>query len=251
MPNEKDYQRSESDPRLSLKARLEKRFADSLKRKPALELAQAPPDLGDWEIFAMGPWQDPTDLMPGRIIIKGEKAYIFTVVWLNDLMCRNITDLGAKIELRYFTSNTQTMEAVPELNFSCCIETKLDQCWYGHLWEFEPLEAACIYETNICARICNCNNIPGRQYAGFVRHVYDFDPELLWPPPPPTLYPPPVGTPPFPDPPGFPPPNPSVPPSWGFDRPIRYMVAEGRGENNENRCDCDNNNCDDQFVSSE
>lgn len=98
------------------------------------------------------------------------------------------------------------MEAVDDLSFTCCIKTEQGgACFYVTVWEFTPQKEACLYETNICARICNCSNNTLQDYAGFVRHVYDFDPSKLWP-----------GT-----------------PGWGFDRPIRYMVADPQ-----KKCDC-------------
>ncbi len=193
-----------------LKAKVEAQFKAALDQA-ALELTQAPvPD--QWEVYAWGPWQLPFNptVDPGRIIFLGQTAYIATAVWMNPQMCADVTGFEAKIELSYYTSNTQTMKPVPAMEHSCCIYTTYNQCFYVTIWEFEPTEAACILETNICARICNCENHPVPGYAGFVRHVFDFDPSKLFPPP---------------------------SPGWGFDRPIRYLVADPDAE-----CDCDPNN---------
>ncbi len=215
---------ADKDPRAKLAARVAKNFAGSLKAKAALEAAleitEVQPGINaDWEIFAFGPWQTPDALMPGRIIRKNQKAYLAIVVWMNPEMCRNITQHGDKIELNIFTSDMQRMQPVQALDHYCCIQTKLDHCWYVYVWEFTPTVDACLYETNICARICTCGNFPLQDYAGFVRHVFDFDPEALWPPIPPTVLPP-----------DFPqtdwPQGPTAPPSWGFDRPVRYMVYD-------------------------
>jgi hypothetical protein len=208
MAEEVTISRGGDDPRETLKARVEARFAAALEEATAqLEVAEAPaPDR--WEIYAFGPWQDPGKA-PGRIIFLGEKAYIAVVVWMNDPMCEDVNGFEAKIELNFWTSNTQTMQPVSAMDYTCCIERKPgDPCFNVMIWEFEPTEAACVLETNICARICNCQNHPVPGYAGFVRHVFDFDPETLFFPP------------------HF------HPPGWAFDRPIRYMVSDGSD------CDC-------------
>jgi len=199
------------DPSEILKAHVEAKFKAALDKKAALEIAQAGPTgnpANRWEVYAWGPWQAP-DLAPGRIIMKGQKAYIATAVWMNSTMCTDVVGFGAKFELSYFTSNTQTMQPVPELNHSCCIFPVAGKCFYVTVWELEPQVEACLLETNICARLCTCNNKVVPDYAGFVRHVFDFDPDNLFPP-----YP--------------------FPPGWQFDRPIRYMVAD-----RDRACDCD------------
>jgi hypothetical protein len=210
------------DPRTALKAHIQAQMAAALEqKKDELELTQAPwPN--EWEVFAWGPYQlpggvfDPLNPAPGRIIFTGEKAYIGVAVWMNPQMCADIVNHEDKIELTFWTSNTQTMQPVPG-SYTCCIKTdQLGDCYYVTVWEFTPQEEACVYETNICARICNCQNHTLPRYAGFVRHVYDFDPEKLWPA--------------FP---GFPLTPGSPTPGWGFDRPIRYMVADRLHD-----CDC-------------
>ena len=102
-------------------------------------------------------------------------------------MLADLVGFGAHIELFFFTANTQTMMPLPGLNFYCCLYPVAGQNFYACVWEFVPPEAACLDETNICARICSCNGLLVPDYAGFVRHVYDFDPENLFPPIPPTL----------------------------------------------------------------
>jgi hypothetical protein len=206
----------EADPGEELVAHVEAQFAAALEAKTSqLELTQAPfPNA--WEVFAWGPWQYPFDpyFNPGRIIFTGEVAYIAVAVWMNPYMCPDIVNHHDKIELSFWTSNTQTMQPVnvPGLSGTICIPTHHNKCWYVRYMRFRPTEEACLYETNICARICNCKGHTLPRYAGFVRHVYDYDPEKLWP-----AYP--VG-----------PPGPAAPPSptpgWGFDRPIRFMVAD-------------------------
>ncbi len=223
-----------TSPRDKLAARVAQEFGGALKAKTALELTEVPPDLGpqDWEIFAFGPYQS-EEAMPGRIIKEGQTAYIAIVVWMNEAMCRVLSSHCDKIELSIFTSDMQRMQAVTELNHYCCVQTVPDHAWYVYVWEFTPPREACLYETNICARVCNCSDIPMAEYAGFVRQVYDFDASRLWP------YPPPIDlVPEEPDvPEDFPrdrwPRRPRRPRSWGFDRPIRYMVYDPKTS-----CEC-------------
>lgn len=203
MAEEMTVSRGEGDIKAELKAYIEAQLEAAVEQA-TLELAEAPPDLGPnvWEVYAWGPWQVPFDpgRDPGRIIFVGETAYIGVAVWMNAAMCQDVTGFEGIIELNFWTSNTQTMQPVPTLNHHHCIETEQNgPCFYVFVWEFEPTEAACVMETNICARICNLAGHPVPGYAGFVRHVFDFDPETLFAPP---------------------------PPGWGFDRPIRYMVSD-------------------------
>lgn len=172
------------------------------------ELSQAEfPFLFDWEVVAWGPWQVPFNPAddPGRIIFVGESAYIATAVIFNAAMATNVGGFGADIQLNYHTANTQTMQPAPSLTRSVCLPTSRNQWYYVDVWQFTPQEAACLYEMNVCARICNCNNQTVPNYAAFVRHVYDYDPESL-------------GLVPWTIPPGS--------PGWQFDRPIRFMVAD-------------------------
>jgi hypothetical protein len=160
-----------------------------------------------WDIFAVGPYQDPA-LQPSRVIEVNEQATIRTYVYLNPFFplpypgqnaCDIITGFGASIELNYITSNLQTMQPVPELSYSYCIPTTPGQCWYWHDWVFTPQRSACIYETNICCRICNCNNRYIQQYSGFARWIQDLDYDLVF------------GS-----------------PGLTFDQPIRFMVSDYR-----------------------
>jgi hypothetical protein len=193
-----------NDPLEAMRAEVEARFASALE-EAGPQLAEAPWP-SDWEVFAFGPFQNPfVSRPPGRIIALGEKAYIVTVVWMNQFMCENMAGFEAKISLSYYTSNTEDMKPVDKMFYTCCIPVLPGKCpFYIHIWEFEPTEAACILETNICAKVCNCQNnvVPG--YAGFVRWVYDFDAEALWPAGP------------------------------RFDQPIRYLVYDP----DDKECDC-------------
>ena len=176
---------------------------------PAEQLA-GPPRF--WDVIAVGPYQVPA-LQPSRVLDVGEEASILTLVYLNPNVpnpapgqnaCDIITGFGGKIEISYVTSNMQTMEPVPELSDTFCIETTHGQCWYSHYWTFKPTDPACIYSTNICVRICNCNYYYVRQYSGFARWVANLDFDLIF------------GA-----------------PVWQFDHPIRYMVSDYNV-----KCDC-------------
>ncbi len=223
MSNEKEYEREDVDPREVVKAHMEAQLKASVD-KATLELAEAPfAPLFDWEVLAWGPYQLPFNpaLDPGRIIKLGETAFIGVAVWLSAEMHENIAGYEGKIELHFWTSDTQRMEAVDALDYTCCIfptdpcvrPAPGGGCIYTTVWEFKPERAACILETNICAHICNCANhtVPG--YAAFVRHCWNWDPDTVFAP--------------YRD--------PHVHPAgWGFDRPIRYMVYDP-----EEPCVCD------------
>ncbi|WP_420631731.1 hypothetical protein [Candidatus Leptofilum sp.] len=194
-----------------LKARVEAELT-AMVEQAATELAEAP-DPSAWEVFAVGPYQDP-GLEPGRIIELNDTAYIATVVWLNPFMDTNLSGLAGQIQLSYFTANKQTMEPVPDMNYHCCFEPGSPALvwpgvgsFYVHVWEFVPSEAACILETNICARVCNCDGeaVPG--YAAFVRWVPMLDFDAFFP----------------------------SEPAFTFDHPIRYLVYNNEDDTN---CEC-------------
>jgi len=199
-----------NDPSATLKAHVEAQIAAAIEKKVAktrAELGEWPAGLPFyWDVWAFGPWQDP-DKAPGRIIALGQDAYIATVVWMSPLMCATVSGFGADILLSYFTSDTQKMTPVPAMDYQSCVEPVQPGagawCYFVDIWHFKPTEAACILETNICARLCNCDGdvVPG--YAGFVRWVEDFDPETLWPDGP------------------------------RFDHPIRYLVYDDN-----DKCNC-------------
>jgi hypothetical protein len=196
-------EREPEDLSADLRAHVESKCQDAVDQA-TIELAEAPfPTIFDWEVLAWGPWQLPFDpaVDPGRIIFVGEYATVATWVVLNPSMAQNVAGFGAKIQLSYWTSNTQTMQPVPDLSYSSCLEVYANQYYYYDYFTFRPSDPACLYEMNICARVCNCEykTVPG--YAAFVRHVFDYDPEHL----------------------GL---IPSPSPGWQFDRPIRFMVAD-------------------------
>ncbi len=165
------------DLRATLKANAEAKFSAALEQA-TLELTEVPL-LGpfEWEVYARGPYQAPV-FKPGRIIGVNQKAYIDVVVWMNESMFSTVKGFEADVLLNFWTSNTQTMLPVPRLSTQVCIEptpAPNGGMFSTYIWEFTPAEAACLLETNICARLCNCEGrtVPG--YAGFVRWVKDFD----------------------------------------------------------------------------
>jgi hypothetical protein len=192
------------DHAAELKAYVDAKLETIFAQRRSTAVAQLAGPVDYWNIWATGPYQD-TGLEPGRIINVGERAYIPITVFLNPNWpeppaldtCTNLTQHNDKIELTIVTSNMQTMQPVPALTKVVCIPTTPGICWYTSVWEFTPEEAACVYETNICARICNCTDQALPQFAAFVRWVYDYDFELLF------------GS-----------------QGWEFDHPIRYMVND-------------------------
>jgi hypothetical protein len=154
MTDEKEFSRGDMDSRTeTLKSQVEAQIAASLEQA-ATELAEAPPP-SDWEVWAVGPFQT-VGAPPGRIIELGESAFLVTIVFLNTFMDANVSAFGGRVQLNYYTSNTQTMEPVPAMDYSCCFEpddvagivTPIGT-FYVLVREFEPTEAACILETNI------------------------------------------------------------------------------------------------------
>lgn len=194
-----------------------KQFNESAAQQPSLELAEAPND-ERWEIWALGPFQQPSQ-RPSRIIALGENATIVTVVFMNNLMFNNLSRHGSRIKLSYHTSNTETMTPVPAMDDHCCFiprDRRPDVVLpFGVLYFIpriiDPTEAACLMETNICAHVCSCDGRVVPDYAAFVRWVAasQFDRDLFFPPV--TLH---------------------------YDHPIRYLVYDN---DNTANCNCDNN----------
>jgi hypothetical protein len=221
MAEELTVSRGDDDPREALRAGSEARLEaalDQVDTEMELQLGQAPPFQGSWNIWAFGPWQW-YNQQPSRIIMVNEWALLHTVVWMDPvIMGPNIVAHGDKIELEYFTGNMQTMTpAGAPLNHHVCIDTQATPIirpsgyYFQHRWWFRPSEAACLYQMNICARICNCRNQPVREYAAFVRYVWDYDAEEILP---------------------LVRPAESRPAGWSFDHPIRFAVFD------KSECDC-------------
>jgi hypothetical protein len=195
-------------------AQAEAQFGAALeKAEVGLELGRAPPGQGWWNCWAFGPWQFPAQ-QPSRIMMVGEWALLHLVVWMDPfILGPNIVGHGDKIELEYITSNMQTMmPADLSLQHHVCIDTyttppiiQPSGYYFHNWWWFKPEHDACIYETNICARICTCRNKMVREYAAWVRYVWDYDPEWILPLFKPWEY---------------------HPAGWSFDDPIRFAVFD-------------------------
>jgi hypothetical protein len=159
-------------------------------------------------------WDSP--LAPGKILRVGEKGYLVTVFIVNpfplpqDPNIRPVDFLTVwKLPYRidYSTLNTSTGRPVPSLNATHYGNLVPGQAYYVDVFEFTAYEPGCIFETNICARILDCENgHPGyghgygkspSPFAGFARSILNLDPELFLP----TQY-------------------------LEFDNPIRFMVYE-------------------------
>jgi hypothetical protein len=193
----------------AMKASLDAKMEAIIARRKATPVEQLAGPQNFWDLYAVGPYQN-YGLEPGRAIDLGESATIAVYVYLNPFVpdprpgqnaCDIISGFAEGIELNFFTSNMQTMTAVPALSHRYCIKPLTPgQCWYAYYWTFTPQEAACLYETNICARVCNCYHTYVAQYSGFVRWVANLDYDLLF------------GA-----------------EQYTFDHPIRYMVADPKG----------------------
>ena len=208
-----------NDPTANLKEQVKGAIAKAWEKQVSKELAEAPPG-GEyvWEVYALGPFQTPAFQPPGRIIELGESAFMVTIVFLNEFMRDNLIAFGGEVQLNYYTSNTQTMEAVAAMDYTCCLDPDPQNApvsitipglgtFYITVWTFTPTEAACILETNICARVCNCDDevVPG--FAAFVRWIANVDFDLFFPPI-----------------------------VFTFDHPARYLVYDNDDDTN---CDCE------------
>jgi len=201
-------------------AQSEAQFGSALEQAElGLELGRAPLFQGAWNIWAFGPWQGFFQ-RPSRIMMVGEWARLHTVVWMDPVILGpNIVGHGDKIEIRYITSDLEKMKrGSSSLNHYVCIDTykvapiiRPSGYYFHHWWRFRPDEAACLYETNICARICSCRNKMVREYAAFVRYVWDYDAERIRP---------------------LIRPDEFHPAGWSFNDPIRFAVFDRED------CDC-------------
>jgi hypothetical protein len=226
MSEEKSFTRGEAGgPEMDRKALLDEKLDALIKWQRSRASLQLGQPAGFWNVWALGPYQG-AGLEPGRIIQVNQPATIDIVVWLNPTYpspvsaCTLITQFAAKIELSIFTSNMQTMQPEPNLTDEVCIQTTpapaggTPNCVYTHSWTFTPTREACLYETNICARVCNCQGYGVQSYYAFVRWVKNLDPEFLF---------------------GSPAPSPTVPPAttpdWEFNNPIRFGVFDFQAQN--------------------
>ena len=211
-----------------VKARVEAQLQAALETALTAQRDQIAEPLYWWEIFGYGPIQIPSPLVPtaglldsplapGKILRVGEQGYLVSVFIINpfplpqDPGIRPVDFLTVwKLPYRidYHTCNATTCQpAGPELNVTHYGNLIPGQAYYVDVLEFTAREEGCVYETNICARILDCESgHPGSghghtaspsPFAGFARSIYNLDPELFLP----TQY-------------------------LEFDNPIRFMVYE-------------------------
>jgi len=211
----------------NVKALVEAQLQASLETAMTAQRDQIAEPLYWWEIFGYGPIQIPAPLVPtagfldsplapGKILRVGEKGYLVSVFIINpfplpqDPGIRPVDFLTVwKLPYRidYHTSNTSTMRPVPSLTATHYGNLVPGQAYYVDVLEFTAYEPGCVFETNICARILDCESgHPGyghnhgkspSPFAGFARSTFNLDPELFLP----TQY-------------------------LEFDNPIRFMVYE-------------------------
>src|SRR5207342_2620384 len=107
-------ERPEPEPGDNLKAYVEAKLEEA-KSKAEIQLTTSPPPPSyEWEVVGWGPWLTPFTPggQPGRIIFTGQQACVAIGVIMTSSMANNLAGFGAKIELNYWTSNTQTMQPV-------------------------------------------------------------------------------------------------------------------------------------------
>jgi hypothetical protein len=195
-----------------VKARIEAQLQSSLEAALTAPREQIAEPLYWWEIFGYGPVQIPNQLVPpagfldsplapGKILRVGEKGYLVSVFIVNpfplpqDPNIRPVDFLTVwKLPYRidYHTCNATTCRpAGPELNVTHYGNLIPGQAYYVDVLEFTAYEPGCVYETNICARILDCESgHPGyghshgkspSPFAGFARSTFNLDPELFLP----------------------------------------------------------------------
>ena len=224
------------DVKALVEARVQAAIDEGSKRVSA-EIAE-PQDW--WNIWAMGPFQVTGvggPLLPHKVIRVGETFSVAVVIWLNPnfilpaapgvSVCQFISSLACYFEIDYCTVDMCRLIAAQQFSPKGIeIQTVANQCFYVDTQTFTagPGTESCIYEMNICAHMVGCNDAP-MPLAGFVTEVFDFDPDLFYPPPGgapawPPIAPPPGGT----TPPGGATPFPGVNVGWRFNTPIRFQI---------------------------
>jgi hypothetical protein len=194
-----------------VKARIEAQLQASLEAAMSAPREQIAEPLYWWEIFGYGPVQIPNQLVPpagfldsplapGKILRVGEKGYLVTVFIINpfplpqDPNIRPVDFLTVwklPYQIDYHTFNTSTGRPVPSLTATHYGNLVPGQAYYVDVLEFTAYEPGCVFETNICARILDCESghpSYGHGYgkspspfAGFARSTYNLDPELFLP----------------------------------------------------------------------
>jgi hypothetical protein len=198
-------------------------------------LEKAEPE-GWWNLWAVGPIQEIKaggPLLPHSVIKIGEKAYVYTVIWLNPTrtlnggptVCNMVTNLGCSFRIKYCTGNVCTWTPAAGLSTDHEVKMEPGKCWYVDVLEFTAKDEGC-YEMHICVNVKGCTEGAAPALAGFATAVADIDADLFYPawptvPPPEVRQPP--GVPPH-EVPGWR----DVPyghsPRWEYDIPIRFMI---------------------------
>ena len=171
---------------------------------------------GWWNLWALGPIQLPAvggPLLPHKVIKTGEDFYVATVLWLNPNFifpggvsaCQLISNLACDFLLDYCTGDLCSWTASQQYSRrGTKVPMVPDQCFYVNVQRFSAVAGTegC-YQMSICGKITGCEDRGGAPpLAGFASAVFDFDPDLFYPP-------------------GGPP---GVPPRWEYDIPIRFQV---------------------------
>jgi hypothetical protein len=186
--------------------------------RPRAEIAEPQ---GWWNVWAFGPFQFTVPggpLLPNKIVKINETFSVAVVVWFSPIVltpggpsiCNLITNLGCRIQLNYCTADLCRVTAATQFNRdNILIDLVPGQCFYTDVQTFRaaPGTESCVYEMNICARITGCSPTAAPQLAGFASAVFDFDPDLFYPPRAP------FGT-----------PFPGRPAGWRFGEGIRFMI---------------------------
>ena len=137
---------------------------------------------GDFGIAPVGPF------LPHEVVRVNEQAFIVTVLILNPLPigsppglvpCNVLSGTALPFEIQYSSLNTTT--GTPAA-FASGVNTGQLQpgvCFYVDVFEFVATEEGCIIETNVCARILNCEGQtpPQWPFAGFATWILNIDNE--------------------------------------------------------------------------
>ncbi len=212
-------ERLKKETAAQIQAHYEKKLNGMLKKAMATRPETAEPE-DWWDLFTIGPIQIPTGTFgvdpvgpfdPSRVIRVDEPAFMVTVLILNTALVNGIIPAnilsGAALpyEVQYVTLNTNTGSPASFLNVTRQFDLNPGQAVYVTVETFESDEAACIMETNVCARILNADlqTPPQWPFAGFATWVFNTDsPSFLD-----TL----IG---------------AQTPGFSFDRPARYLTFD-------------------------
>lgn len=221
----------------AVEARVKAAIDEGSRRRflPQAERERLRPEIAEpegwWNVWALGPFQVTAPggpLLPNKIVRINETFSVAVVVWFSDSIlpngpsiCNLITSLGSGIRLDYCTADLCRVAAATQFSRNnILINLVPGQCFYTDVQTFTATAGteSCVYEMNICAKILGCPpNYAATQLAGFASAVFDFDPDLFYPPtvPTPTPYPTPTPT---------PTPLPGRTPGWRFGEGIRFMI---------------------------